>query len=532
MRKGFTRIAILLIVVLLLVEFQGLCPVSAKKNQSMKEIETKVEEIDPKFTVQELSYRINETVCSARSNKLYAQLCKIDGKYQILYSKNGKKLSKSDIEGKLRKELNIPDKEIIECYYMTQFDGVFYICAKYYPTGKKQLDYRAPEDDSYEYDYIQYYVAETKDFKKYTTHFMVSRSKENIYMSEIDFRSNPKLYKISGNFYFMFDEITKKVNVEDDGLYLVKYSKYLSKKNGEDDDDEIDESLHYCKLDDPIGYYGKSLDSMGWLEFEEIIDYDPEIYKDGLTLELKYYFKKDKLYLLVALNHDESIMLYIDTDDKDRIDSMTNNEMVTYEGSIDSDGSIDEWDLVSIDGMSWINGGAYEQFYTIGWNDDKYFYGVTGVNGTDTCYEISFPLGEYLEGIGYSDLYSAYKLAYYGMAVGAKKNKKGALSVKNTVFIPVLHKQAYTMDSKGNISKVKLPFNNEYYEGLTASITQKGWSVIVAEWAMFISSDGFKTCKKVYLPCGSDFVDIESYGNYLYVLAENRAYRLPLSALK
>ena len=91
MRKGFTRIAILLIVVLLLVEFQGLCPVSAKKKQSMKEIETKVEEIDPKFTVQELSYRINETVCSARSNKLYAQLCKIDGKYQILYSKNGKK---------------------------------------------------------------------------------------------------------------------------------------------------------------------------------------------------------------------------------------------------------------------------------------------------------------------------------------------------------------------------------------------------------------------------------------------------------
>ena len=271
---------------------------------------------------------------------------------------------------------------------------------------------------------------------------------------------------------------------------------------------------------------------MGWLEFEEIIDYDPEIYKDGLTLELKYYFKKDKLYLLVALNHDESIMLYIDTDDKDRIDSMTNNEMVTYEGSIDSDGSIDEWDLVSIDGMSWINGGAYEQFYTIGWNDDKYFYGVTGVNGTDTCYEISFPLGEYLEGIGYSDLYSAYKLAYYGMAVGAKKNKKGSLSVKNTVFIPVLHKQAYTMDSKGKISKVKLPFDNEYYEGLTASITQKGWSVIVAEWAMFISSDGFKTCKKVYLPCGSDFVDIESYGNYLYVLAENRAYRLPLSALK
>lgn len=88
------------------------------------------------------------------------------------------------------------------------------------------------------------------------------------------------------------------------------------------------------------------------------------------------------------------------------------------------------------------------------------------------------------------------------------------------------------MDSKGKISKVKLPFDNEYYEGLTASITQKGWSVIVAEWAMFISSDGFKTCKKVYLPCGSDFVDIESYGNYLYVLAENRAYRLPLSALK
>ena len=87
MRKGFTRIAILLIAVLVLVEFQSLCPVAAKKKQSMKEIETKVEEIDPKFTVQELSYRINETVCSARSNKFYAQLCKIDGKAGFVFTR-------------------------------------------------------------------------------------------------------------------------------------------------------------------------------------------------------------------------------------------------------------------------------------------------------------------------------------------------------------------------------------------------------------------------------------------------------------
>ena len=46
----------------------------------------------------------------------------------------------------------------------------------------------------------------------------------------------------------MFDEITKKVNIEDDGLYLVKYNKYLSKKNGEDDNDEIDESLVGFKM--------------------------------------------------------------------------------------------------------------------------------------------------------------------------------------------------------------------------------------------------------------------------------------------
>lgn len=520
MKNRFIKTGTFLIMLIFVVITMGIEPVSAKKKKTDNVIKTKVTELDLDFEKQDITYRINGTLCSAKSNKLYAQLCEIDNEYQVLYSKTGSSIAISNVEQKIRKDLKIDSTENITCYYMTQFDGTFYICFKHFPKSVDQPAYNY--DESYEYDKVNYYVVETKNFKKYKTHYMLTRDKENKYLSEYDTRMNPKLYKASGIFFYMYDKIEKTSSAPSYRLW--GYDSSSSDKS------DYEAS---CELRDPIGYCGKSLDNLRELNFTESINYNLIDYDEGLTIQMFHTLSKDKIKVFVSLEYGDGRSFNSDMDDEEIIKKENSKRLSIYEANVTPNGKVDKWILTGNDIMSSIKNGEYEQFSTVLWNDESDLKGTTGIRGTDSFIDFSIPLGEYLDEYADDEYYTAFNEAYYGIVVSAKNNKKTGLSLKNTLFIPLLHKQSYFMDDKGNVKKINLPFDNSKYRGVTTSITQKGWSALTMDGCLYVSKDGFKTCKKVDLPCNNySFVDIETYGEYIYVLAFNALYKLPLSVFE
>ena len=476
-----------------------------------KEIVTEVDFIDKEYAVQEFNFEINETVGSARSDKYFGWLCKIDDRFQILYSKNGKKFYRSDLEKKIRKELSIKKDTTIKCYQITQYDDVFYICFEEFHRDEDAYGYYGnPDDCDYTCDYLNYYIAETKDFKNYKFHYMCTKNYPRKEVSNLDFRENPKLYKAQGLFFYMFE-----CSYIHPGIRYDYYDAYIRTK-------------------DPIGYYGTDLEmkDMQQVLFEEYLEYDPEIFDDRVYTYLYTIVENSKLRLLISLQHDYEYSIYVDPSDEEELKKHKTNTVYEYVsdiGSLINEGVTNkytyiQWDLVEKHDSIHLMEGEYEKFYTIAWNDTDNLYGISGISGTDTRYTFSFPLGE---SISPGDYFDVYDLAIYSNIVTAKKNKKGEISYKGLIFIPLSHKQAYAMNSKGKISKIELPFSLDESYGPTCTNTKKGISAFFYEWCVYYSSDGFKTCKQLYAPYQMNhFVDIETYGNYLYVLARNEIYRL------
>ena len=89
------RLTVFLLFIILIASFLSVivsANVSTKGADEQEKIKALVAEYPDNFVETEIPYKITYTIASAKSVKYSAQLCFIDNKGQILYSKNGKKL--------------------------------------------------------------------------------------------------------------------------------------------------------------------------------------------------------------------------------------------------------------------------------------------------------------------------------------------------------------------------------------------------------------------------------------------------------
>lgn len=442
------------------------------------------------FTKKDISYKIEETVCSAKSSKYSAQLCKIDGEYQVLYSKSGKSLSKINVEQKIKKELDFNNGEILELYYMTQFDDVFYICF----SRQKNIDKNGNTSYSLISNPEAYYIAETYNFKDFTVHETISDPDRKMYVMANRF--NPKLYKSGDVFFYLYSICTDVINIYDEGSY-------------------------YFDIMDPVGYYGKSIDRLTEIDFEVSFDYNPADYDYAVYVEVASVVEGSKLHLYVMLEHNPPYLI------ADISEKAKNNTLYDFEADIIDEGSwgkLGKWMLNEIYDCAAMYHAEYEQFYTVAWNDEKKYSGVYGIYGQDKKNSFEFKIDKKNE----DQLFDLLGIINYGCTVGAKRDKKGNLVLKSQLYISLDSSPCYRIDSKGKMKSIELPFSRIGYNGMTCTNTKKGWAAIVSDGYIYLSKDGFLTSRQIVIPC-FNLVDIETYGNYLYVLSKDALYKLPVS---
>ncbi|MBP5305851.1 MAG: hypothetical protein J6Z02_08370, partial [Lachnospiraceae bacterium] len=268
------RLTVFLLFIILIASFLSVIVstnVSTKGADEQEKIKALVAEYPDNFVETEIPNKITYTIASAKSEKYSAQLCFIDNKGQILYSKNGKKLYKSDTEKKLRKIMNVNKEDILDFYDMTHFDGIFYICFM------KIVKINALEGSVSNGPYI-YYIAETSDFKNYQVHEMETEDSRYIGLSVYLNNAFPYLYKSNDIFYYIYRNC------------------YVSARTSEDEDT--------LDLNIPFGYYGNSLDSLKTLKFEGTIDYDHEIFPKGMDIRVWPVIEGSKIRLELYEDHD------------------------------------------------------------------------------------------------------------------------------------------------------------------------------------------------------------------------------------
>lgn len=453
----------------------------AKAGQdSDKLIKTVVADVDNSFKKVNISYKINSIICPAKSRKYVSQLCEIDDQYQILYSKNGKKLYKSNLEQSIREQLDLSKNTEINCYDMSQWDNKFYIC------------FFTSEDTGYVYQKnVEYYIAETKDFKSYKIYDMFS----DTINSYIVFANGalPCLSKTDGKFYYMYKMITFQMN-------------------GYDAD--IEDDIATINVNSLIGYYGSSLDSLKKLYFTDSLQYDES--------DFAYEFFVD-IYTLVEKS---GIRLYLM---QDLGISNTSGKKINYltEYFISTGSGKDFGKLTQIAkneyGNSYIC--EYERFYTFSWNDDDTYHATYGETGSDKRYTVDIPI----EGDNKSQLEKTGNIVY-GSIITAKINIFDQAKVKYCLFSANNNTESYQINSKGKKTRISLPFVSDMYNpGYACTNIKNGWSVVSADEYFYLSSDGFSTCRQILLPCPQDkLLDIEIYGNYLYALTADALYKLPV----
>lgn len=474
------RILVTLIIISVFMSFLP-AGISAKAAQdSDKLIKSVVADVDKSFKKVDISYKINKVICPARSRKYVAQLCVIDYKYQILYSKNGKKLYKCDVEQKIREELDLSKSADINCYDMSQWDNRFYIC--FYANDYSHSVYQKN---------VVYYIAETKDFNTYKVYEMFSDTIDTY--SIFSNGALPCLSKANGKFYYMY----KMVSFE------------LSDKEGDNKN-----GLTTFNVKKPIGYYGSSLDSLKELYFIDSLQYDMSEYAYGFDIDMYMVVEKSGIRLYVL---------------QDFGNTGTYNRKTKYITEYFlSTGSTKEFGkLTQIAKNEYRDAyiGGYERFYTFCWADDDTYHATYGETGSEKRYNVNFPI----EGDIKSEFDRIGKIVY-GSVITAKTNINDQIKVKYCLLSAESNSGSYLINSKGVKTRILLPFVTDMYNpGYACANTNKGWSVVLEGDYFYLSADGFSTCRKIQLPCTkNEILDIEIYGNYLYALTSNALYKLPV----